>query len=326
MARSSALKVCALLLIGLASGSGEARAQSAAAPGSAPSEAAPAPPNPAAFTEKINAYVACLNRLSQRSYESRQRYFSWASPKGPTGKERIIYGTYTIYDTADCRNGVTKVAALEPRLPELEAAAAAFAEAVGALEPLLKEADTYYRQEDYKDDRMAKGRQLHPRLVAAWDAFAAADQQLRAGLREIEDKRTVERIAEIERIEGRKGRYHIEVLMLDARGLHRTLVADKPDVAKAVAAIAAYEKLLAAADALVEAKEPLINSRYVDAARGFLTSAKQLMRRLRDKVPYSQGERMMINAGSSWMVEGSPGQLTRVLNQLVSIYNDRSRF
>ena len=59
----------------------------------------PAPP-PSSLTEKLNAYVGCINRLSERSYESRSRYFSWVGKNGPTGKERIIYGTYTIYDTS----------------------------------------------------------------------------------------------------------------------------------------------------------------------------------------------------------------------------------
>ena len=95
---------------------------------------------------------------------------------GPTGKERIIYGTYTIYDTSDCRKNVEKANALEPRDAALEAAASAYAEAVSKLEPLLKEADDYYQQENYKDDKMAKGKALHPRLVAAWDAFASADK------------------------------------------------------------------------------------------------------------------------------------------------------
>ena len=45
---------------------------------------------------KLNAYVGCINRLSARSYDSRARYFSWAAKEGPTGRERIIYGTYTI--------------------------------------------------------------------------------------------------------------------------------------------------------------------------------------------------------------------------------------
>src|SRR5690242_36450 len=133
-------------------------------------------------TEKLNAYVGCINRLSARSYQSRDRYFSWAAKSGPTGKERIIYGTYTIYDTSDCRKNVEKANALEPRDAELEAAATAYTDAVSKLEPLLKEADDYYSQENYKDDRMAKGKALHPRLVAAWDAFASADRKLRSGV------------------------------------------------------------------------------------------------------------------------------------------------
>ena len=31
---------------------------------------------------KMNAYVGCINRLSERSYASRKRYFSWAAPSG----------------------------------------------------------------------------------------------------------------------------------------------------------------------------------------------------------------------------------------------------
>ncbi len=80
--------------------------------------------------EKLNAYVGCINRLSARSYDSRARYFSWAGKSGPTGKERIIYGTYTIYDTSDCKKNVEKANALEPRDAALEAAATAYAEAV----------------------------------------------------------------------------------------------------------------------------------------------------------------------------------------------------
>src|SRR6478735_1492054 len=92
------------------------------------------------LTEKLNAYVGCINRLSERSYQSRERYFSWVGKNGPSGKERIIYGTYTIYDTSDCRKDVEKANALEPRDAALEAAASAYVDAVSKLEPLLKEA------------------------------------------------------------------------------------------------------------------------------------------------------------------------------------------
>jgi len=279
------------------------------------------------LTQKINAYVGCINRLSERSYDSRARYFSWVGKEGPTGKERIIYGTYTIYDTSGCKKNVEAVNAIEPRLPELEAAASAYVTAVVALEPLLKEADDYYQQENYKDDRMAKGKALHPRLVAAWDAFAAADQKLRAGLDVLQDKRAAEGLAEIEKTEGRKERYHIEALMIMAKRVMRTESAAPPDLAKITEAVNDYEAMVKATEEYAASnKGSKIGSSYIGAAKAFLTTAKQLMRRVRDKVPYSSGDQMMLDAGSGWMVEGSPARLMRDYNQLVSSYNSGAKF
>ena len=145
---------------------------------------------------------------------------------GPTGRERIIYGTYTIYDTTDCRRAIEKANTLEPSDPALESATAAYGAAVGQLEFLLKEADDYYKQENYKDDRMAKGKALHPRLVAAWDAFARADKALRGGVDAINDRRAVERLAEIEQSEGKNARYHVQALMIHAKRVMNLGMAD----------------------------------------------------------------------------------------------------
>jgi len=287
----------------------------------------PSAPNPeASLTEKMNAYVGCINRLSERSYSSRSRYFSWVSPNGPTGKERIIYGTYTIYDTSDCRKNVEQANTLEPRDAELEAAGSAYAEAVSKLEPLLKEADDYYTQENYKDDKMAKGKAMHPRLVAAWDAFAKADKDLRKNVEAINDKRALQRLAAIEQSEGRKARYHIEALMIQAKRVLRAQTADKPDLAALTQALNDYE---AAAKDLENASNTedgqKIGSMFTSSAKSYLTSAKQLMRRIRDKTPYSQGDKMMINAGSGWMIEGTPERLLRDYNQLIDAYNRGTR-
>lgn len=279
------------------------------------------------LTQKINAYVECINRLSARSYDSRARYFSWVGKQGPTGKERIIYGTYTIYDTSGCKKGVEQANALEPRLPELEAAASAYVKAVVTLEPLLKEADDYYDQENYKDDGMAKGKALHPRLVAAWDAFAAADQALRGGLDVLQDKRAVERLAEIESTEGRKERWHVEALMIKAKRVMRTESANPPDLAGITAAVSDYEEIVKATEAYAAGnKGGKIGSSFINAAKEYLTTAKQLMRRVRDKVPYSSGDQMMLNSGGGWMVQGSPARLMRDYNQLVSSYNSGAKF
>ena len=274
-------------------------------------------------TEKLNAYVGCINRLSARSYDSRARYFSWADRKGPTGKERIIYGTYTIYDTAGCVKSVEKANALEPRDAEIEAAATAYAQAVAKLEPLLKEADDYYTQENYKDDRMAKGKALHPLLVAAWDGFAAADGKLRSGVDAINDRRALEKLAEIEKSEGRKARYHVETLMIDAKRVLRAENAEKPDLAEIMKAVTDYENSVKASEAVSGADGGgRIGSFFMNNAKSFLTTSKQLMRRIRDKTPYSQGDKMMLgNNGAGWMVEGSPDRLMRDYNQLVDSYN-----
>jgi hypothetical protein len=287
---------------------------------SAPLLSVPATAQVSPFTEKMNAYVGCINRLSERAYESRKRYYSWVSKNGPTGRERIIYGTYTIYDTSDCRKAVEKANALDPRDSGLEAAASAYAAAVSALEPLLKEADDYYKQEDYKDDRMAKGRALHPRLLAAWDAFASADKALRMSVEAINDRRSAERLAAIEAKEGRQARYHVEALMIQAKRLARALDADKPDIVAITPALAEYEATVKTLEEL-PADAAKLGSFFIGNAKSFLTSAKQLMRRIRDRKPLSRGDRMMINAGGGWMIEGTPQRLLRDYNALIEAYN-----
>jgi hypothetical protein len=282
-------------------------------------------PPASSLTEKLNAYVGCVNRLSERSYDSRSRYFSWVGKNGPTGKERIIYGTYTIYDTADCRKNVEKANTLEPRDAALEAAASAYVEAVSKLEVLLKEADDYYSQENYKDDRMAKGKALHPHLVDAWDAFASADKALRGGVEAINDKRALERLAEIESKEGRKARYHVEALMIHAKRVLRAEDAAKPDLTAITQALTEYENIVKATEQLSGDGDVKIGSMFISNAKSFLTTAKQLMRRIRDNVPYSTGDKMMLNANSGWMVEGSPPRLMRDYNQLIEAYNRGAR-
>ena len=294
----------------------------------APSSASLATAELPALTQKVRAATECINRLSERSHLSRHRYFSWAAKSGPTGKERIIYGTYTIYDTSDCRKAVEKANALEPHEPEFEALAQAYVDAVAALEPLLKEADAYYSQEDYKDDGMAKGKALHPRLVATWDRFAKVDAKLRADLDVLQDKDAARRLVEIERTEGIKERYHIEAVMISAKRLLRASNASPPNLTAITEALSDYEAIVKATEQYGEAnKGAKIGSSFVNDAKSYLTTAKQLMRRIRDKTPYSQGERMILNTGSGgWMIEGSPARLTRDYNQLIGSYNRGARF
>jgi hypothetical protein len=172
---------------------------------------------------------------------------------------------------------------------------------------------------------MAKGKALHPRLVAAWDAFANADKALRSGVEAINDKRAAERLAAIEQNEGRKARYHVEALMIHAKRVLRAQDAAKPDIGAITQALNEYESIVKATEQLSANGDAKIDSFFISNAKSYLTSAKQLMRRVRDKVPYSSGDRMMLNAGSGWMVEGSPQRLLRDYNQLIEAYNRSAR-
>jgi hypothetical protein len=292
------------------------------------------------FAKKVQPYIGCLNRLTERAIQSRSRYLSWADKSGPTGREKIVYGLYTLYDPADCNRGISGANEIEPHDAALEEAGAAFMSSLMALTPLVKEAADYYEQGDYKDDKMAKGRQLHPRLMAAWDSFLAANGRLRDAVERINEQVQLEALAQIERTEGRKTRYFALALMIKAKALVRAegdgdagakaLVraegdgdAGAFDIARVTQALEGYEAAIKDIEAHGASNpEEKAGPIFVSAARSFLKTGKELMRRVRDKTPYSAGERMNLsNSLSGWMVEGSPPALIHNYNQLVERFN-----
>lgn len=184
-----------------------------------PSNARAAAEEAPSFAQKVQPYIACLNRLSERALQSRDRYLSWAAKSGPTGRERIVYGLYSLYDPADCNRSIPAANAAEPHDAALEAAGTDYMYSLMALTPLVKEADGYYEQGDYKDDKMAKGRQLHPKLMAAWDSFASANDRLRDAVDRINDQVQLETLARVEKAEGRKTHYYTLALMIEAKAL-----------------------------------------------------------------------------------------------------------
>ncbi len=278
------------------------------------------------LADKLEPYIECVNRLSGRALNSRTRYLSWANKSGPTGKEKIVYGLYTLYDPADCNRNIPAANEAEPRDAALEEAGAAFMSSIMALTPLVTEANNYYEQGDYKDDKMAKGREFHPKLMAAWDSFTAADTRLRDEIERIDEKVQLETLAEIEKTEGRKTRYFVLALMAKAKTLIRAEGDgdDKAfDAGKATQALEAYEASIKDLEAYSGSNPgEKAGSIFVSAARSFLKTGKELMRRVRDKTPYSAGEKMNLsNSLSGWMVEGSPPALIHNYNQLVERFN-----
>jgi hypothetical protein len=287
------------------------------------------PPAAAALGAKLQPYIACLNRHSQRVLMSMDRYLRWADKKtGPKNMQKASLGLYSIYDTTDCAKGVNTATQANPRHNALEKSGSDYVQALQTLEPLLKTADQYYSQGDFKDDKLAKGKQMHPGLVAGFDAFATADKALRSVVEGVSDEVSNAELAAIEKTEGRKSRYLTLVLMKNAKVLvNAEKVEDLKslDVADVTRKIGEFETSIQALEDYIAAnKQERTNTMVVSSARTLLASTKGLMRRARDKVPYSTGDKMFLGkADTAWMVSDSPGKVIHDYNALVQRFNSR---
>ncbi|MES1148517.1 MAG: DUF3829 domain-containing protein, partial [Bradyrhizobium guangdongense] len=153
------------------------------------------------WVSKNNAYVRLLNE-SLRGIDSWNRYASWVDLKqGPTGKERIIYGLYSI-SAARAREAIAaarKAADSPPPAPALDAAAKTLAITFENVIPIMNEANDYYERKDYLADNMAGGRRLHAALDPAGRAFIVARQRFEALQEELKEKLDGIELARIEK-------------------------------------------------------------------------------------------------------------------------------
>lgn len=174
------------------------------------------------LSQKLDAYVKCINTMSSPVHSTRHRYFSWVDPKtGPTGKERFVYGLYDIpkNQAEKCAADVAKAKTMTPPQPALEAAADQFSASLTALDGIVDQAYTYYENKNYKDDKFAKGKTLHPQLMSAFSAFSKADTALHTELDNVTKPLAQRTLARIEKDEGKKHRWHRRNVLIKAREL-----------------------------------------------------------------------------------------------------------
>ncbi|MCP1558830.1 UNVERIFIED_ORG: hypothetical protein M2438_002920 [Methylobacterium sp. SuP10 SLI 274] len=211
----------------------------APAPAGKPTSASESPEQ--ATIRKLNAYVGLLNR-TLRAQESLTRYQSWVNMKsGPTGRERIIYGLYSLYDV---RGEIAKAEAAmsqSPAMPELDSAMKGYIAAYQALAPTVTEAEGYYERQDYRTDKMEQGKALHAKLAVAGPAFQAERAKVDALFRVEKEKSDTAELAAIEAREGRKARWHVANVMIEARKVMDLLPTD----AKPVVDMPAFNAVLA---------------------------------------------------------------------------------
>jgi hypothetical protein len=280
--------------------------------------------------DKMNAYIGCINSHSSRIMDSYRRYLSWCNPdQGPTGKERNIYGLYSISAVDDCIKGIETVSEADPRFPPLEEAATAYADALKVVDAAIKSAYDYYDQKDYQDDGMAKGKTLHPGLISAFEDFAIADAKMRSAVDTIESEQKVKELARVEKEHGRNLQFGIMNTMMKAEivlKLSNTAELDKIDSETIQAAVVAYGEAAKELQEYAgknesETSELFAFSSFLSATKNLNKSGKELMRRVRDKKTFSKSDRQKIGTSAGWMVDGSPDKLLRDFNALVDAHN-----
>lgn len=250
---------------------------------------------------KINAYTALMNR-TLRAVQSWQRYASWVDMRrGPTGRERYIsYGLYSLYDVTREMAAAKQAMVDPPSRPDLDEAAGRYMLAYDALAPLITRAERYYDRQDYRDDGMAEGRDLHRQMVPAAEAFLAARAQLEHQMQLVRADLDVRELADIEAREGRSARWQVRNTMIRARAVIDALPAPgqrQVDLAALDEAIAGYSAAIREMDRYKE-RDPQGLSMFEGQAGSWLGR----LREFRQKLGRARGDIRRVGNDATWLV------------------------
>lgn len=333
----SAAAVIALAFLSLTAckkdgGTGPAGAGSAVAPSGEQAAAAPAGNDSqkeadAQLSEKLGEYVSCFNGLSSSVHSAWNRYLDWVDDKkGVTGKERHVYGIYQINSADYCYKELDKAKGLPPSLPDVEAAAEAYRTAANDLVPLVQAAHKYYDQNDYKDDKFAKAKEMHGPLAEAFKKFFEADKALDAKVMTLKDALDARRLKALEADPNRKLQYLVEKSIADAKKMLEVVkvqTLDELDDAKLQAALTAYDTDVTNLETFVSANKAEADkvssiSSVISDEQELLKTVKALSRRKREKKDFNK--EFFSNSNPS-MVEGHPAQVIDKYNRLIRTTN-----
>jgi Protein of unknown function (DUF3829) len=308
-----------------------AEALKAAASAVADAKAATAPSSEedkdAELGAKLGEYIGCMNGTSKRVVASRNRYLSWISDEkvGPTGKERIIYGIYDI-NASTCFPSLDRAKSMQPALPEVDSAAAEYRKALEELDPIVKQADKYYDQKDYKDDKMAKGKELHQPLLNAFAKFEQVSKGFEDRVIALNDAVNARQFARLEKDPSRRLQYLSQKSLNEAKALIKlTDIAElkELDLQKYDVAVQAYDKALTELDQYADSHKAEVGrammfSSFASSSRSFLKTAKELLRRKRDNKDFNKE---FFSKSSPQMVEGHPAQVVEAYNRMINDSN-----
>ena len=158
---------------------------------------------------KLALYVECTTRASERIRESWQRYDERVDDDGTPRKKGVQPFLYKIdTELVPCDDAVAKGPTTAPPLPELESTMATWLGHARTFARTSVALDTYFEQQDHEDDDWAKSKALAPGLRAAYEAWDAADTELRALVQTRRDEVDRSVLALVEQRHGKTLEWH----------------------------------------------------------------------------------------------------------------------
>lgn len=274
------------------------------------------------LTEKTNLYIKqCVNNYSNRVIDSYRRYASWIRDveSGPTGKESLVYGLYDVSgDGGDCLDAIKKAKDIEPAMADVEGAADGYGVALKEVVTKIKAIYPYYDHEDYKDDGFQKGKAAHAGLLAAFKNFEVANKSFAGEVDKLEDAVANKHLNELKGDSSKKYEYEMVDTGIKSKNIVRFVKRTEfaqIKVEELQPMIDDFEKSVT--DLKAAAGSRPLASMYVSSCDDFLKAAKELMRRVRDKTPFSDFDKRQLGTGSGWMVDGSPDKLVNKYNEMI---------
>lgn len=151
------------------------------------------------------------------------------------------------------------------------------------------------------------------------EAFQPVAESYRTAIEEINDRRQLAELKNIEQREGKNFHYYSLAVMISAKKINGLISQEKFDTEMAMKKVAELETLVAQ---VKEADKGGMNFPFINSAGEYQLAAKKYVRRVRDNVPYSEGDKELLqDPGSSWMVEASYPAALNEYNEMVGDYN-----
>ena len=245
---------------------------------------------------------------------------AWRGPgEGPDREGQVWVGKV---DQASCVTKLKEAMAIKPAIADLDAVMVRYGNALEQVMPLANEATDYFEQDRHLDDGAAKGKELHPRLLASFDAFWAADRALRdvvqARNRALKEA-DLALLAKDPALRGDYVRARVLLLAEDVLLLSKAPELSQIDAAGFAAKSAELDKAitdLTAHSTTVDSKDTTLDRR----AGEFMKAVLAMARRLREAAPYDKYEKLRLSEGST-DVDGSSPQLVAKYNELIGEAN-----